>query len=222
MPVPTLPFVAVHLRLVFGVVVGALGGLVAHTAGLHWQVATLGGWNLGAAAFLAAVWRLYLNATEEQVRERAAHWDEPSLVIAILVMLAMAASLGGVFVALATTRTQSNTERQATTILSALTLVSSWFVVHSLFVAHYAHRHFQALARRGEKAGFFFPGDPPATYLDFAYLAICVGATAQVSDPGVQSRSLRNLVTVHAVTSFFYNTAVLALGVNILSGMMGH
>jgi uncharacterized membrane protein len=33
---------------------------------------------------------------------------------------------------------------------------------------------------------------------------------------------LRNLVTAHAVTAFFYNTAVLALGINILSGLFGH
>ena len=216
-----LPFVAAHPQLILGLVTGTVGGFVARLGGLHWQGAALLGWNLGAAVFLVGVWRLYLTATEEQVRERAAHWDEPSVVIAVLVMLAMAASIGGVFVALATTKA-SDSQRQTTTVLAALTLVSSWFVVHSLFVAHYAHRHFQALSRRGEKAGFLFPGDPPATYLDFAYLAICVGATAQVSDPGVQSRPLRNMVTVHAVATFFYNTAVLALGVNILSGMMGH
>lgn len=216
------PILSAHPSLIFGVVIGVASGLLAHLAGLHWQSAWLVGWNLGAVSYLAAIWRLYLTATEEQVRARAAHWDEPSAVIATIVVLAMIASMGGVFVALATAKAQTDTQRQVTTILAALTLVSSWFVVHSLFVAHYAHRHFQALARRGEKAGFLFPGDPPANYLDFAYLAICVGATAQVSDPGVQSRPLRNLVTVHAVAAFFYNTAVLALGVNILSGMMGH
>jgi len=34
--------------------------------------------------------------------------------------------------------------------------------------------------------------------------------------------TLSNLVTAHAVTAFFYNTAVLALGINILSGLFGH
>jgi uncharacterized membrane protein len=38
----------------------------------------------------------------------------------------------------------------------------------------------------------------------------------------VQSSGLRNLVTAHAIAAFFYNTAVLALGVNILSGLLGH
>jgi uncharacterized membrane protein len=56
--------------------------------------------------------------------------------------------------------------------------------------------------------------------MDFVYLAICVGATAQVSDPTVTSIRLRNLVTAHAVTAFFYNTAVLALGINILASLL--
>ena len=49
-----------------------------------------------------------------------------------------------------------------------------------------------------------------------------MGAPAQISDPSIPTTRLRNLVTAHAVISFFYNTAVLALGINILSGLIGH
>jgi uncharacterized membrane protein len=133
----------------------------------------------------------------------------------------MFASLGGVYSALHAAHGSHGANRDLPLALSAFTLASSWWVVQSLFVGHYAHRHFQAVQARGEHAGFLFPGDPPSAYLDFAYLAICVGATAQVSDPCVQSRPLRNLVTAHALASFFFNTAVLALGVNILSNLLG-
>jgi uncharacterized membrane protein len=209
-------------RLLFGAVTGLLGWLALRTLGVPTQSAVLCGWNLGAAAFLAAIWRLYLTASEDDVRERAARQDESSIVIVVLAGLAIAASLAGVFWALQQSQKQTAATHHLVVILAAATLVSSWFVVQSLFVSHYAHRHFQALRARGDQAGFLFPGDPPTGYLDFAYLAICVGATAQVSDSGVQSRQLRNLVTAHAVASFFYNTAVLALGVNILSGLLGH
>ena len=100
--------------------------------------------------------------------------------------------------------------------------MTSWFVLQTLFTGHYARRHFQDVEEKGDKGGFQFPGDPPTSFMDFAYLALCVGATAQVSDPGVKTTRLRNLITAHAVTSFFFNTAVLALGINILSGLLGH
>ena len=201
---------------------GAVAWPVAASLGASGASGALIGWNVGALAYLAAVWRLYLTADEADVRSRAAKQDEPALVIAILAGLAIAASLVGVYAAMVFSHGKGAGPRNLATGLAGLTLISSWFVVQSLFVAHYAHRHFQAVAARGDGAGFCFPGDPPSGYLDFAYLAICVGATAQVSDPGVQSRPLRNLVTAHAVTAFFYNTAVLALGVNILSGLIGH
>jgi uncharacterized membrane protein len=214
--------VYLHPRLLGGAALGLLAWGAANWLGLHGVSAGLAAWNIGALGYLGAIWRLYLTADEDDVRTRAANQDESPIVICLLAGLAIVASLTGVFAALSATRDRGATSGAVVTGLSGLTLVSTWFVVQSLFVAHYAHRHFQAVARRGKDAGFLFPGDPPASYLDFAYLAICVGATAQVSDPGVQSRPLRNLVTAHAVTAFFYNTAVLALGVNILSGLLGH
>jgi uncharacterized membrane protein len=211
-----------HPRLLFGAVLGLLGWQFVRTLGAPPHIAGVIGWNLGAAGYLVAVWRLYLTAKEEDVRARAAHQDEPSVVLVTLAGLAIIASLASVYFALQRGQGSPGAGANLPTALAALTLATSWLVVQSLFVGHYAHRHFQAMQASGDGAGFLFPGEPPSTYLDFAYLAICVGATAQVSDTGVQSRQLRNLVTAHAVVSFFYNTAVLALGVNILSGLLGH
>jgi uncharacterized membrane protein len=211
-----------HPRLLFGVISGLLVWGLMTAFRIPLAISGLTGWNLGAAVYLAAIWRLFLTAGEDDVRARAARQDEPPAVIVIIAIIAVIASLAGVFVALDQAKGEPDAQRGLVTALAGLTLVSSWFVVQSLFVAHYAHRHFQTIAARGEAGGFLFPGDPPRGYLDFAYLAICVGATAQVSDPGVQSSGLRNLVTAHAIAAFFYNTAVLALGVNILSGLLGH
>lgn len=211
-----------HPRLGLGVVLGLGASVIAARLGVTGISGILVGWNVGALVYLCAMWWLFLTASEADVHSFAEGYDEPAAVIASLTGIAIFASLAGVYAALVSSHGQGVASRSLATPLAGLTLISTWFVVQSLFVAHYAHRHFQALANRGPSAGFLFPGDPPRGYLDFAYLAICVGATAQVSDPGVQSRPLRNLVTAHAVTAFFYNTAVLALGINILSGLFGH
>ncbi len=211
-----------HWRLAAGVAIGGATWLVLTAFPLPVPARGLIGWNTGAVAFLALTWTLFLRAGESSVRDHAARRDETRGIISLLVGAATAASLAGIVAALLSVKGESAGMRSLSMGLAALTLVSSWFLLQTIFVIHYAHRHFQVVATAGDRAGFVFPGDPPRTYLDFAYLAVCVGATAQVSDPGVQSTPLRNLVTAHAITSFFYNTAVLALGINILSGLLGH
>ena len=98
------------------------------------------------------------------------------------------------------------------------TLVLSWLVLQSVFVLHYAHRHF---GDGKSKGGIQFPGEPPTSYMDFAYLAFSVGATFQVSDNSILTAKLRRLVTAHAATAYFYNTAILALGINIIASLVG-
>ena len=209
-------------RLLMAVAVGVAGWGVARLVGAPVSSRILIGWNLGAFAYVAAMWWLFVTAPAAEVRARAARQDERRGVITALVVVAILASLGAIIDSLVMVKGDSAEARMLVTGLAGLTLITSWVVLQSVFVIHYAHRHFEEIVRGGPKAGFIFPGEPPATYLDFAYLAVCVGATAQISDPSIPSTRLRNLVTAHAVTSFFYNTAVLAVGINILSGLLGH
>jgi hypothetical protein len=50
---------------------------------------------------------------------------------------------------------------------------------------------------------------------DLLYFATSIGAASQTSDVSIQTKKLRRLVAVHAVISFFFNTAVLALSINL-------
>ncbi len=94
-------------------------------------------------------------------------------------------------------------------------------MLQSVFVLHYAHRYFGDDDRDGSpNGGFSFPGEPAKTYMDFVYLSFCIGATFQVSDTSVETSRLRNLITAHAAICYFYNTAILALGINIIAGVV--
>ena len=107
-----------------------------------------------------------------------------------------------------------------TPILVGVTLATGWLLMHSVFVPHYAHRHF-AIVGESKDAGIGFPGEPPTSYLDFAYLAFTIGATFQVSDNTIGSTRLRNLVTAHALAAYVYNTAILAVGISLLASALG-
>jgi uncharacterized membrane protein len=47
-----------------------------------------------------------------------------------------------------------------------------------------------------------------------------IGMTAQVSDVGITDKSIRRIATVHGIISFVFNTALLALMVNIAASAL--
>jgi uncharacterized membrane protein len=207
-----------HWRLVIGVAVGAMAFAVARACGAIATLAALIAWNAAVCAYLAMIWRLFLTATTDQVRAMSARQDERRWVILILILVAVATSLAAIIWAMLSVKHMPHGQQDPTAALAGLTLVASWALLQSVFALHYAHEHFKDIEHGG--GGIAFPGQPASSYLDFVYLAVCVGATGQVSDPNITSLRLRNLITAHGVTAFFYNTAVLALGINILAGLL--
>jgi uncharacterized membrane protein len=98
--------------------------------------------------------------------------------------------------------------------LATVTIALSWAAVHTTFALHYAHEYY-----RGDKpGGLDFPSghdDEKPDYWDFVYFSFVIGMTAQVSDVGVTDKIIRRTATVHGIISFVFNTALVALMVNI-------
>lgn len=205
------------MRLVGAASLGVASGLAAQLIPPLANHQPLVGWDVGALAYLALVWGGFLRAEEQDIRARAAVHDERAGVLLAIVLALIVASLGGIAAALVAAEKYGAQDRLVSAGLVAVTLALGWMVLQSVFTAHYAHRHFIESARN-PKAGFGFPGEPPTSYLDFFYLAFSVGATFQVSDTNVGSTRLRKLVTTHAAAAYVYNTAILAVGINLLAG----
>jgi uncharacterized membrane protein len=209
-----------HWRLAIGIVSGAIGFAVASLCGANATFAGLIAWNSAVAVYLAVTWHLFLTASETEVRDRCGRRDEQRWAILAMIIFAVSASLAAIVGAMTEIKQLPHAWQPPAAGLAIMTLIGSWAMLQTVFALHYAHEHFLDIDRRGEGGGIAFPGEPARTYLDFVYLAVCVGATGQVSDPNVTTTRLRNLVTAHGVTAFFYNTAVLALGINILASLL--
>jgi uncharacterized membrane protein len=107
--------------------------------------------------------------------------------------------------------------------LSIATIFLSWLLIHTVFAIYYAHEfHSEAGAgtRGGGGGGFRFPGDPTPDYLDFLYFSFVVGTTNQTSDTEITSRAMRRVVTIHGILSFFFNTAVIVLAINLAAQLV--
>jgi uncharacterized membrane protein len=89
--------------------------------------------------------------------------------------------------------------------------------VHFIFATHYAHEFYSEGAAA---SGLNFPGRHKPDYLDFMYFSFVIGMTFQVSDVAITSRSIRHTVLAHAIVSFLFNVALLAIMVNIAASAL--
>ena len=182
---------------------------------LPWRLPTrvLVGWDAGVLLYLALIWRVAANAPVERIRHRASVTDEGAVALLLLTTAAAVASLAAVIAEL------GHSPGPLQIILGVGTVLLSWIFMHAIFALHYAHE-FYGEGRDHRIGGLIFPGDEDPDYWDFLYYSLVVAMTAQVSDVQISSKTIRRLTMVHGVISFFFNVAVLALGINIVSSLM--
>lgn len=211
-----------HWRASLAFVVGLATGLVALALGQKLALSTVMGADAGAAFFLVATGASILNDEEGDVRRRAAVEDDNVVVIMTLVVAAMATSLGALIFALKQGKAAGHDASPWLVPLAVVTLVESWLVVQMLFCIHYAHLYFGDVdSECGPDKGFKFEGEKPKSYREFWYIAVCMGATFQVSDFSTTTTRMRDTITIHALVAFAFNTLVIALGVGIVGNLLG-
>jgi uncharacterized membrane protein len=207
-----------HRRLAYSAILGFL--IAALLSGVDLATRALVGWDAGVAILLFGIWRMMSNTTLPQLKRKAAQQDESAAIILGVMICAIVASLFGVLSEAREARHASASQAGLHLGISLSTLVLSWLCMHVLFATRYAHRYY---GERGmlepDCGGLIFPEDDASPdYSEFLYFALCIGMTYQVSDIMTKSRGFRRLVMFHAAISFFFNTFVLALAVNLLSG----
>lgn len=167
------------------------------------------GWDFFAALYLVLAYITMLRCDVGHIRRSAALQDDGRFLILLVTAFGALASLGAIVFDLGASK-----GNKAGLILATVTIALSWVLVHTVFALHYAHDFY-----RGKKpGGLQFPsGDAhaEADYWDFVYFSFVIGMTAQVSDVGITDKVIRRTATVHGIISFVFNTALLALMVNI-------
>ena len=166
-------------------------------------------WDIFVALYLVLVYAMMYRSGLKRIKRNAALQDDGRFLILLITLLGAFASLAAIIFELGASQHSMHGLALAT-----LTIVLSWATVHTAFALHYAHDYF----RGGKTGGLQFPsGDTHEhpDYWDFVYFSFVIGMTAQVSDVGITDKIIRRTATVHGIISFFFNTALLALMVNI-------
>lgn len=212
--------VIAHARLLTAILLGVVAWLVLPVDGVTTPI--LVGWNVATWVFIALVLKMMTGATHADVRRRAGIEEEGRFAMLVLVIGAAAATFVALGMELSTAKTLQGAERAFHIALALATIVGSWLFMNFAFAIHYAHEfHSIRESPRGKKARLDFPGEAEPDYWDFLYFAMVIGTTFQTSDVTIHARAMRRTVLVHGMVSFFYNTAVIALTVNIAAQLFG-
>ena len=160
-----------------------------------------------------------LSATPARIERRGVRQADGRWLAMALVVLAAVAVLLAVFSQLAAVKALPGPSKLPHVALAALTVASSWLFTQTVFAVHYAHDFYLSRAI-GRDDVLIFPGTKEPTYGDFLYFACVIGTSGQTADVSFASRAMRRTGLLHCVLSFFFNATVLALTINIASGLV--
>ena len=180
-------------------------------------------WDAFSLMTIVLAWIVLFMEDPYEVRRNARIQDGSLTFLFSVVISAALISLLAVGFLLETAKSLPKTQLAGHIVVSVGTIILSWGLVHTLFAMRYAHLYYFNARQKGPEhasGGLEFPGDNTPDYLDFAYFSFVVGMTCQVSDVQVSSSGMRRLTLLHGLISFCFNTAILAMFVNIVASLV--
>jgi uncharacterized membrane protein len=200
------------------VIVGAIGGVAAAAIavgeGASWSVAALCASDVAALVFVIWVWVTIAGADATATSVIARAEDASRAAAEAVVVGAGASSLIAVVFTLAQAGHAVATGRGLLTALAIASVMLAWITVHTVYLLRYARLYYSP-----PEGGIDFHGEDP-DYLDFAYLALTVGMTFQVSDTDIAVKRVRRSALHHALLSYVFGTVIVAITVSSVAGLL--
>src|SRR5579871_2819857 len=190
------------------VAVCAGGGLVAAAIAAvlgPWWLAPLIAWDVASLSLLVWTWRRLWPLGSAATASHATRESPGRANTDLLLIAGSMISLAAVGLVLVRATHEQSLAKGLLVAMAVVSIVLSWSVVHSVYTLRYAKLYYD-----GKDGGVDFHGDEAPAYADFAYLALTVGMTFQVSDTDLATTAFRRLALRHAVLSYFFGTLIIA------------
>ena len=215
------PWHKTRLAGLFAACVGAALVILFAPAWLRGTVRTVAAYDAAAALILIYDWVFVLRNVASHTIRRAAQADPGRNIVLIVVLISIIAGLASAIVILGKGPSVPASDHGIALAFGILAVCLGWFLIHTSFLFRYAHLYYYDSDQDGTaQRGLTFPGTTEPDDYDFAYFSFVIGMTFQVSDVQITDRGVRSIALYHAILSFGYNTAILALGVNLASSLL--
>lgn len=176
--------------------------------------APLFGWTAAVGVFVVWTW---IDIWPQDPDATAAHaqCEDPSRPFADVACLSAAVvSLVAVGILLVGAGNAKGTIKLLEIGLAIAAVLAAWALVHTVFTLRYARAYF------GPGLGAIdFNEDDPPRYSDFAYVAITIGLTFQVSDTDLRSKLFSRLAIQHMLLSYLMGAVIITITINLVAGM---
>jgi uncharacterized membrane protein len=193
-------------------IVGGAAAVIAALLGVP-DLSPLLGWAIASGVFLVWAWSEAWQAGPERTRSLARHEDRSRKLVDVLVIAATFLSL--VLVSFALVRSQQKDPvGSAAAILAVVGVVAAWAVMNTVFAFKYARMYYL-----DDRHRFDFDQDEDPSYSDFAYTAFLIGMAYSASNITQSSTPSRRIALGHALLSYFFGTFVVAVAINLITGL---
>lgn len=203
-------------RVAIASITGLLIG-VGVSFGLPWQAADLVGWDVASLLFLVLTWAVIGPKSADDTKTHATTEDPSAPLSDLVICSAAVACIVGAGFALGRAASSSGGRKAELIALAVLSVLLSWASVHTVFVLRYARLYYAGDAKG---SGINFNEDDPPDYRDFAYLAMTIGMTFQVSDTDLGTKTIRRTALRHALISWLFGAVIVGLTINVLASIL--
>jgi uncharacterized membrane protein len=193
---------------------GSAGLAIAWAVGAAWPAALLLAWDVGAAVYLVWIWSTVGRLDGSQAQRVAASEDDSRTAAEAVLLGASLATLAAVGFALADAGRVGGAQRAALIALAVVSVLLAWAVVNTIFALRYARLFYAPPV-----GGLGFAEEDPPGYADFAYVALTIGMTFQVSDTEISKRPIRRAAIHQALLSYVFGTMILGIIVNSVAAL---
>ena len=206
---------AARRHLGIAAVAGVAGAVTMGVVG-GWEFAALLGWDVMAAVLVALTWATIWPRDADDTARLAAREDPTRTASDLLLLAASVASLIGVAFVIVAAGNKHGVAKGLLVSLAVVTVFFSWSIVHTTYTQQYARLFYS-----GNAGGLDFHQIPDGQpqYSDFAYLALTVGMTFQVSDTEVNSTVMRATILRHALLAYLFGVVIIAIVINVVAGL---
>lgn len=192
---------------------GALAAIVLALVGPWWLI-PIGAWIVAAFGFVIWMWST-LRGLDGPATASHARREDPSRTSSdVLLLSASLTSLLAVGLVLVRASKMHGLDKGLLVGACVFSIVLGWGIVHTVFTLRYARQYYGNSPHSVD-----FNEDDLPVYADFAYLALTIGMTFQVSDTDLRTKEIRHLVLRHALLSYVFGSLIVASTVNLIAGL---
>jgi uncharacterized membrane protein len=209
-----------HARLFAGIAAGIASLFLLPHA---WpdRVRGISAWDIGSTFYLLLIVALFVTSPPARMPAHAAAQQDGEWTLFFLVLAGITISFAAILGEFGSMKDVAAAAKEQKVAVVAATLTLSWLLAQTVFALRYAHEFYTRPSAAAEiDAGLEFPGEARPDYWDFLYFSMVLGMTFQVSDVQITSRKLRRLATLQGLLGFVFNTVIIALTVNLGSGLL--